>query len=437
MSKYVSRRQFVGATVGAGVAGLAGCLTTTGEGYEMWALDQGTDTIYVYEAHSEPNEEAVEFDQVGDVDLGDEPIEVDGQFAPHTIRFNATYTYAVVTCPGANRILVYRAGDRELLTAVETGPGTHFATFTPESDDILVDVFEDQRILRISTDFTERLFEIEEEIAIADAIESVSANSNPLYHTHVEENRSLHTLGPDADDGGVVALDHDDFSLEAVGLGEDLPANGTVLPDPNANQAYLTAGESTANGDNGAEGVGEYYVLDTETDDIVTQASTRGIDPSGAWFAPDGEELWILNRETNGGVVVDPETDEVISEISEVGPATGNSAAERDAPENCWFSPDGRFVFATLAGPVAPVSDSHTGTGATPGVAVLDAETTERLEVLQPDPLSEYSDSDIENARARRAGDLSEDVEAPRLPDFHGLGVRPVGDFEGDNAPPY
>jgi DNA-binding beta-propeller fold protein YncE len=436
MSKYISRRRFLGATAGAGLAGVAGCLTTTDEGYEIWALDQGTDTIYVYEAHSEPNEDAVEFDQVGDVDLGDEPLDIEGPFSPHTVRFNAAYAYAVVTCPGTDRILVYRAGDRELITAIETGPGTHFATFTPETEDIVVDVLGEQKLVHISTDFTERVFEVENEVVLTDAVGEIGENDGgPLYHTHTQEGRSLHTLGPDIEAGGVVALDYDEFTVEAVGLGDELPANGRILPHPRGQEVYLTAGAPAT--DAGADGVGEYYVLDTEADEVHTQASTGGIDPSSAWFAPDGEELWVLNRGTNDGIVVDPETDEVVGEIAEVGPATADSEDERDAPENCWFSPDGRFVFATLAGPVAPRSDSHTGTGVTPGIAVLNAETRERLEVLEPDPLSEYSETDIENARARRAGELADDAEAPQLPDFHGLGVRPVADFEGENAPPY
>lgn len=93
MVEHVSRRTFLAGTAGAGALALAGCLTTTNEGYEVWALDQGTDSIYIYEAHSEPEEDDTEFEQADTIDTATS----DG-FGPKTVQFSSEYDYAAVAC---------------------------------------------------------------------------------------------------------------------------------------------------------------------------------------------------------------------------------------------------------------------------------------------------------------------------------------------------
>jgi hypothetical protein len=431
MSTHISRRSVLGGVLG-GVAGLAGCLTTTDVGYEIWALDQGTDSIYIYEAFSEPNQEAVEFDQTGSIDLTDERgIQSDGPFTPHTVRFSSDHGYAAITCLDAGLTLLYRAGDRQLVTSIDTGPGTHFASFTPE-DNVIVDVMDERKIVHIETNFTEREFAIGPKLVLDNTDVLSETDGGPLYHAHLPGGQSVHTLGPRFEDGGLITLDHEEFTVEQTHIDGDIPANGALHPTPDG-EMYLTVGHPHDDPEESSEesGRGEYYVFDTDAGDVIQQSQTSGIDPGGLWLRPDGSEMWILNRETNNGVVVDPETDEVVEELSDIGPANAETPAERDAPEDVWFSPDGQFAFVTLRGPVPPASSPHPARGVTPGVAVLNTETRERFEVLEPDPIEEYDQSTIENAQA-------EDSEnTTQLPDFHGLGVRPLKDFDGANAPPY
>ena len=200
-----------------------------------------------------------------------------------------------------------------------------------------------------------------------------------------------------------------DSPVELVYSQEQLRTNcGTIShPNDNPEKFYLTAG-APSNRDDG--GVGEWYVLDTDShqpidpdsgepvDDFETLDVARdleGYDTHGFWFVEnDGErELWLLNRETDDGVVIDPETDEVIDEIDDYGPA----------PDIMWSSPDDEYMFVTLRGPNPQSGDPHAAEGETPGVSVLDVETREIVTTLEPDADNEDSD-------------------------FHGIGVVPHDD---------
>ncbi len=134
--------------------------------------------------------------------------------------------------------------------------------------------------------------------------------------------------------------------------------------------------------------------------------------------------MWVLNRETNDGVIVDPETDEVIEEIDAYGENQSDDTAERDAPDIMWTSPDGQYMFVTLRGPAPQSGDPHAATGVTPGFSVLDIESREIVDTVEPDPIDDFG---------------QDDIDAEAVPDFHGLGVRVVGDFDSDipNSPPF
>ena len=190
----------------------------------------------------------------------------------------------------------------------------------------------------------------------------------------------------------------DDSAVELVYSKEQLRTNcGTIShPNDDPEKFYLTAG-APSNRD--PDGVGEWYVLDTdshqpidpETGEPVDEFETLdvardvdGYDTHGFWFieTDDGRELWLLNRETDDGVVIDPETDEVIDTVDDYGPA----------PDIMWSSPDDEHMFVTLRGPNPQSGDPHAAEGETPGVSVLDTETREIITTLEPDPDNDESD---------------------------------------------
>ncbi|MFP8952537.1 cell surface protein [Natrialbaceae archaeon A-arb3/5] len=449
-----TRRKFLAGSAAAGVIAVAGCAEEETDGepedgddngddpdpeeengeegedgepepsqYEIWALDQGLDNIHFYE----PGDGDAEFDHTDTLDLNELEGVPDEGVVPHMIDYTSDYEYAVVACTAGARTLVFRTEDHELVANLETGASSHFAGVSPDDEYIHVDVIGEEKIVRVDADFDAEEFEIVDDIDLRENDTVVDAGIDsgaPICHQYAKDGRSLHTIGPSYHDGALVIVDHDDFSVDQAYSGDVLPTNCGTMPHPDEEKFYLTAG-LPSDPDEGVEGVGDYYVYDTAEDEIIKDgASTEGIDAHGFWFTPDGEELWVLNRETNDGVVVDPETDEVIEEIDAYGPDQSDDPDERDAPDIMWSSPDGEYMFATLRGPAPQSGDPHAATGVTPGFSVLDTESRDIVETVEPDPIENYDEDDI-------------DAEA--VPDFHGIGVRPIDDFETGipTSPPF
>ena len=472
MDEDKTRRTFLIGGVSAGAIALAGCASEDGDdangddtngddqngngetengaddevpSYEVWALDQGTDTIYLYEPDSDGYGEHGDdvdatdlFAHAETIDLN-EVLDDEGPIIPHMIDFTSDYEYAAIACTAGARTLVFRTDDHELVGEIETGPRSHFAGFSPDDAYVHVDVMGDPDeeygwITRVETDLENEEFEEVDRIDFSDSdiVDDDVWPARPICHQYDPSGRSFHTLGPGHGDAGLVIVDHDDFSVERAYPGEEVPTNCGTMPHPSEEKFYLTAGRPS-NPEEDDEGVGEYYVYDTADDEILVDGeSTEGVDAHGFWFTPDGEELWVLNRESNDGVVVDPDTDEVEGGIDAFGPAQSDDPEESDAPDIMWATPDGRYVLVTLRGPAPLSGDPHAATGVTPGFSVLDTESKEIVDVVEPDPIDEYDDEDIQAVR-------DEEDDAPPIPDFHGIGVRPTGDFdtEIDTSPPY
>ncbi|MES3517895.1 MAG: cell surface protein [Natronomonas sp.] len=434
-----TRRTFLAGTTAAGVVALAGCGQDEPEeepdaepepepepeddeemaeddeefeaSYEIWAADQGTNTIYIYEPAGDGD-----FEEVDSIDTGAENGEV-----PHMVDYSSDYEYVAVACTAGARTLVYRTEDRELVANLETGAGSHFAGFTPDDEFIHVDVIGDEKIVRVDADLENEEFEQVDEINVREndtIVEAGIETGSPICHQHTHDGRSLHTMGPSYHDASLVIVDHDDFSVDRAHPGDEVPTNCGTVSHPTDDKFYLTAGlPSDPDADPeedpvAADGVGDYYVYDTAEDEVTTVGSTGGVDAHGFWFPPEGDELWVLNRETNDGVVIDPETDEVIEEIDAFGPEQSDDPNEADSPDIMWASPDGEFMFVTLRGPNPLSGDPHAATGINPGFAVMDIDSREIVDTIQPDGDNEDSD-------------------------FHGIGVRPLESFDGFTSPSY
>ncbi|MWV64529.1 cell surface protein [Halorubrum sp. JWXQ-INN 858] len=439
-----TRRRFLVGTTAAGVAALAGCAddedpdetpadapeddpdepteaaddapaddepAESEPTYEIWGADQGTNTIYIHRPTDDGG-----FEQVDEIDTG----AVGGE-VPHMVDYTSDYEYAAVACTVGGRTLIYRTEDRELVANLETGAGSHFAGFSPDDEYVHVDVIGEEKIVRIDADLENETFEQVAEIDVREDETIVDAGietGSPICHQYAQDGRSLHTLGPSYHDAALVIVDHDDFSVDRAYPGEEVPTNCGTVSHPTDEKFYLTAGlPSDPDADpeeepEAAAGVGDFYVYDTADDEVATVGSTGGVDAHGFWFTPDGEELWVLNRETNDGVILDPGTDEVVDEIDAFGPEQHDDPTESDAPDIMWASPDGEYMFVTLRGPNPLSGDPHAATGINPGYAVFDVESRERVDLVQPD--GDNPDSD-----------------------FHGIGVRPLTDHDGFTSPPY
>ena len=443
MRRNETRRKFLIGGVTAGALALAGCATggddTDDEAtdddhdrdddaadddstdvddevpaYEVWALDQGTDTIYLYEPDEDGYGGDEPFAHAETIDLND-LLDDEGPIVPHMIDYSSDYEYAAIACTAGARTLVFRTDDRELVAELDTGAGSHFAGFSPDDEYLHVDAIGEEAIVRVEADLADEDFEIVEEIDLREdetVLDAGIESGAPICHQYARDGRSLHTLGPAYGDGALVVVDHEEFAVDRAYSNDELPTNCGTVPHPTEEKFYLTAG-APSDPDEDGSGVGDYYVYDTAEDEVLVDGeSTEGVDAHGFWFTPDGEELWVLNRETNDGVVVDPETDDVVAEIEAFGPEDGEDPGDSDAPDIMWSSPEGDRMYVTLRGP-NPVSGApHAATGVNPGFSVLDVESREIVHVEVPDPDDEDSD-------------------------FHGIGVRPTEAFEGHTSPPY
>jgi hypothetical protein len=361
-------------------AGLAAYPTAaSAQRYEIWALDQGTNTIHIYNSKLE---------EVAKIDMGARGVRV-----PHMIDFTSDYAYAFVASTASGDVSVIRTRDREVVAVLKTGPATHMAVVNPNDTAAIADVIGDPKdpksgkLVEIRIDKRKGQFTLGRSLTIAeDPLIKKAADKFPVTravcHEYSADGRFAYvTLGPALKDGGLVVLDTRKFALTAAFPVSEMRVNcGTVALRDRRHMIF--------NG--GDKEVGVWYVIDTRTNKVVKQGESRGFDAHGTWATPNGREIWMVNRVSSNGVVIDAKTFEIIAELKEVGPT----------PDIIAMSPDSRFAFITTRGP-NPVSAPHLAKGTTPGFAVVDIAQRKLIKVVQPAPGNEKSD-------------------------FHGIGVRVI-----------
>jgi DNA-binding beta-propeller fold protein YncE len=384
------------------VAGLALVLTGCAAfgdspAHEVWALDQGTDRIHIYEADHE---------QVAVIDVSPEAlrdVEPDfdpeaGRTVPHMIDFDSRDRYAFVAATAGGATIVIDAAAREVAAVLLTGGGSHMAAVTPDDSAVWVAAIGAEQLVEIPLDLDadEPTFAVGERLDVADLLADTGydwPSNSPVCHDYTPDaSEAWITLGPGVHDGGLFVLDLETLDVAHAWDPAEVRANcGIGFTDDGERAVANWSGEF---GDDAPDGEGEWYVFDTSTYDLLQSASSDGVDAHGLRIAPDGETFWQVNRGSHDGQIIDAESFEVIAAIPDAG----------DAPDILDFSPDGALVYVTQRGPTPLSGDPHVATGSQPGVAVIDAETLEVVEVLRP---AEVTDED---------GDVVNDV--------HGIGVR-------------
>jgi DNA-binding beta-propeller fold protein YncE len=345
--------------------------------YEIWAMDQGTNTLHVYNSKLE---------EVGRIDMGAEGLKV-----PHMIDFTSDYAYATIAHPSSGNVAVIRTSDRKIIATLATGPGTHMATVKPDDSAILVAVIGDAKVPRdgkvveITIDRESENFKIGRSLLIADdSLIKEAGDKFPdvgaVCQEFTADGRFAYvTLGPALKDGGLVVLDTTSFSLVAAYPPDEIKVNCGTL---------LTADGKHMLVNGGSADVGVWYAFDAATHKQVRQGESRGKDAHGVWATPDGREVWMVNRVSSNGIVIDAKTLEVVAELTDVG----------TTPDILAISPDSKLAFITLRGP-NPVTAAHVAKGKTPGFAVIDVLDRKLIKVVQP-------------------------AEGNEKSDFHGIGVR-------------
>jgi len=331
--------------------------------YEIWAMDQGTHIIHIFNSALE---------EIASIDVGSQ-----GAKVPHMIEFTADQRYAFIANPSTGNVAVIRAPDRKLVALLATGPRTHHAAVAPGSRSALVSVIGavnvpwDGKLVEVDVDLPNERFTIGRQLLLAD---------DPLFASNKGQFKDSGgavclaftadgrfgyvTLGPGLDEGGVVVLDMRDFRLVKVYGPGQVQANCGTLLSPDATHMYLVGGDKE---------VGVLYASDVRTHQPVHRVETRGHDAHGSALTPDGKEYWLVNRVTSNAVVMDPKTHQILAELPFVG----------KTPDIVAISPDSRYAFITLRGP-NPVTMPHLAVGETPGVAVFDVRQRTLVRLLEP-----------------------------------------------------
>lgn len=349
------------------------------QNYEIWALDQGTHMVHVLNDKLE---------EVARLDMSAHGVRV-----PHMIDFTSDGAYAFIASTASGDVSVVRAADRAVVAVLKTGPGTHMAVVKPGDGAVIADVIGDPKVARdgklveIVIDRQSGTFKLGRSLVIAEdpVFKKAEGRFNDvaaICHQYSADGRHAYvTLGPALKDGGLVILDTEKFSLVAAYPPDELKVNcGTVL-SRDGKYMFVNGG--------GAD-TGVWYALDTATQKIARQGDSRGHDAHGTWATPDGREVWMVNRVTSNGIVIDPKSLEIVAELKDIGPT----------PDIIAMSPDSQFAFISLRGP-NPVSAPHVAKGTTPGFAVVNVRERKLVKIVQPAQGNDKSD-------------------------FHGIGVRVI-----------
>lgn len=367
-----------------------GAESGAGEDYEVWALDQGEDInqLIVYS----PDLDVIDTVDLGEIAASDD----DSQLitTPHMVDFDSEGRYAFIASTNSGNVTVVRAADKEIVEIIPTAEGAHMAAVTPDDSAVWVANIAGGSFTEIEIDLDAETFELSgRELIIKDdpAYDDdlfPTEFVGPVCHDYSPDGRyAWVTLGPGT--GGLAVVDLETVEIAQIWPQDDVKANCGIHITSDGQTAYANWGVPT-------QDEGELYVFDAQELELLETIPTNGIDAHGVRLTPDESELWLVNRDSSNGIVLDTATNEISRELTDDNVGT--------VPDILDFSPDGDRAFITLRGP-EPMSGAHATIGETPGVAVVDVASGDLIEVLEPNEGNDRSD-------------------------FHGIAVRPSADTE-------
>ncbi|HEX6234161.1 MAG TPA: hypothetical protein VFZ63_13625 [Jiangellaceae bacterium] len=394
-------------------------------GHEIWALDQGTDRIHVYDG--------TDHDQVAIIDVspgalagrGFQHVPAGPRTVPHMIDFDSRDRYAFVAATAGAATIVIDARAKEVVEVLGTGAGTHMVAVTPDDSAVWAAAIGSQELVQVQLgrlSSARPTFQVGVHLRVADLLAPVEAANpdwrpvvppampqpfryvsySPVCHQYSPDgNEAWVTLGPGWQQGGLFVLDLQTHQVTAAWEPNQVKANCGVS---------VSADIAVANWSGqimpGADTAGEWYVFDRNAKELLggprsaAFGAVEGLDAHALRLTPDESSYWTVNRGSSDGLVIDARTFEVTRELT-----TG-----LDAPDILDFAPDGSRVYVSQRGPLPVSGAPHAAAGEEPGIVVLDAATGQRLTILEA-PVVRNADGVVLN-------------------DMHGVGVRTVSPAE-------
>lgn len=373
------------------------------KGYEIWALDQGTNLsrVHIYNS-SLKQTDVIDFPKLFSVG------EILNQVTmPHMIEFNSTYQYAAIASPASGNVAIIRTSDKKVIEVIATGAGAHMASFTPDDKSIWVANIGTVTFTEITVDLVNEKFAIGRELNLLtdpewiDKFEGVRGGgggavginvSAPVCHAYTVDGAFAYiTLGPGA--GGLVVVDilSGEPKIVKAFSRDEVKANCGLAMSQDGRKMYANWGDP-GDPDHPPVTSGEWYVFNTSDHTLIKSSSdTRGVDAHGARAMPRGPWLWQVNRGSDNGIVINTVTDQIVHDLKDVG----------SSPDILDFSPDGAYAFITLRGPNPRSGAAHVARGDTPGFSVIKTSNRKKIALVQPAPLEDRQASDFHGIKVR------------------------------------
>lgn len=363
---------------------LAGCADTprqAASSYEVWALDQNTDTLYVLDAGGNA------LRTVGGADLG-------AARRPHMLWGvpGDEYVYSANTV--SNSVTVLSSSDGTVKTVVNSiGKAPHAAQPNPVRPDriyvanIGAQEMKDGQADRGET-ITEivrgagpawtigRVLDLKADPALADSTRYPSRR--PVCFGFSRDGRyMLATLF----NGGLAVIDLQAWTV-SKSWGKDVVAEhgcGFAV-SPSRDEIYVTAGSLNASW---------LYVFDVRGEPQLVarhDLSRWGRDAHGVAVDPRAQTLWVLHRVTSN-ISVHP-----LAAIRSPEQRPGVIDFVGKTPDLIMMSPDHRLAYVTLRGPKPAPTIPHATVGDTPGIGIIDVPGRKLLKVM---PLGDQAAADF------------------------------------------
>jgi DNA-binding beta-propeller fold protein YncE len=375
--------------------------TTASAKGEVWVLDQGTDTVHIYDGDAG-------FAEVTTIDLRPDTLEAAGftrptgqTTVPHMIEFDSQDRYAFIASTAGGVTIVVDARTKQVVEVLRTGAGTHMAAVTPDDSAAWIAAIGARQMVEIPLDLDadDPTFAVGRRLDVAELLAPLEdengweyPSASPVCHQYdVDSTEAWITLGPSWNQGGLVVLDLASGTLVEEAAYDPAVVKANCGVSVTEDRVLVNwSGKVTADEDTR----GEWYVIDPSSYDLEQVREANGFDTHGLRLNPEGTTYWQVNRISDEAMLIDAETLEVVREIDDVAVT----------PDILDFSPDGAYVYITQRGPNPRSGAIHAATGDEPGLRVVDTATGETVTVLEQPEV--------------RSG------EGAILNDVHGVGVR-------------